>query len=849
IYSLSSIPTDRAEPNEALRATIAWCLGLDDPCVLLSEDQVDAFGAGVQPGEETFKMGQRGAFFVYAAFPVEPNEEKHWYLMADIDQGPVQAAALLEAARGGVSSEVVALDVAAGTQRLGQLVGSADGFQLSSDPLVNGRHRSNTLFNIMRGGTFHDGYSFPTADFLDFVESWNRSLRRKFEGVLDTRQERVTRAAVIAAARDCGNPDMERLALEYLPLVFSRRHGDPSRPWNQFSIDIRNADGSPRLHYQGNWRDIFQNWDALAISYPEYIESFIAKFVNASTVDGYNPYRISRDGFDWEVLEPEDPWSNIGYWGDHQVNYLLELLELSWHYHPGRLGQLLGRDLFVYANVPYRLKPYGEQLKDPKRTLDYDSARAAVIGERVQRIGSDGKLVALADGSIYRVKLIEKLLLAALVRLGNFVPGGGIWMNTQRPEWNDANNALVGHGLSMVTLCYLRRFLVLLTDLLSEQAVERFAISREVADFLRGLDGVLGKYRSMLGGPIAAGDRKAFMDEMGALGERYRAEAYAGFSGQRSDLETKDLPAFISLALEYLDHSIGHNRRDDGLFHSYNLVHFADNGYEIEHLGEMLEGQVAVLNSGYLDPRDSLHLLDALQASALYRADRDTYMLYPERKLPPFLAKNVIPERLVARNAWIREELEPGRSRYVERDVNGRVHFQGRFRNERELRMELQEDLTVSDADAAALCEAYETVFRHRQFTGRSGTMYKYEGIGCIYWHMVSKLALAISEVLRRASSRGGDANLVDSLYECLERVREGLGLHATPARYGAFPLDPYSHTPGFAGAQQPGMTGQVKEDIISRFSELGISVNAGEIAFEPVTLKRGEFLCEPAAW
>ncbi len=33
-------------------------------------------------------------------------------------------------------------------------------------------------------------------------------------------------------------------------------------------------------------------------------------------------------------------------------------------------------------------------------------------------------------------------------------------MNTRRPEWNDANNALVGYGLSMVTLCYLRRFLV-----------------------------------------------------------------------------------------------------------------------------------------------------------------------------------------------------------------------------------------------------------------------------------------------------------------------------------------------------------------------------------------------------
>jgi hypothetical protein len=76
--------------------------------------------------------------------------------------------------------------------------------------------------------------------------------------------------------------------------------------------------------YEGNWRDIFQNWEALAFSFPEFIESMIAKFVNASTMDGYNPYRITNLGIDWEVQDPDDPWSYIGYWGDHQIAYLLE---------------------------------------------------------------------------------------------------------------------------------------------------------------------------------------------------------------------------------------------------------------------------------------------------------------------------------------------------------------------------------------------------------------------------------------------------------------------------------------------------------------------------------------------
>ena len=108
-----------------------------------------------------------------------------------------------------------------------------------------------------------------------------------------------------------------------------------------FSIDIKDEHGDLVLNYQGNWRDIFQNWEALALSFPEYIESMICKFVNASTCDGYNPYRVTRNGVDWEVLDPADPWSYIGYWGDHQIIYLLKLLELSQKYHPGKLQSLL----------------------------------------------------------------------------------------------------------------------------------------------------------------------------------------------------------------------------------------------------------------------------------------------------------------------------------------------------------------------------------------------------------------------------------------------------------------------------------------------------------------------------
>ncbi len=79
--------------------------------------------------------------------------------------------------------------------------------------------------------------------------------------------------------------------------------------------------------------------------------------------------------------------------------------------------------------------------------------------------------------------------------------------------------------------------------------------------------------------------------------------------------------------------------------------------------------------------------------------------------------------------------------------------------------------------------------------------------------------------------------------------MRAGLGFNKPPEVYGAFPTDPYSHTPGFAGARQPGMTGQVKEEIITRLGELGLSVRDGRVSFSPVLLRRSEFSSKPRAF
>jgi hypothetical protein len=845
IYTLSSILTDKAEPSEALKASIVWTKGLKNCNILLSNNQIANYEKGIPVTPEKVVKGKRGAFFVNSTFEVTSAEPVKWIIVADVNQGPSEVPQLIKLLKSDKIIAGVELDIAKGTEKLKSLVSSSDGFQLTGDTMSSNRHFSNVLFNIMRGGIFADGYLVAKDDFLSFVEKWNKSVYQKHKAFLQSLNEKEYYPQLLFKASNQNDSDLERLVREYLPLTFSRRHGDPSRPWNIFSIDIKKEDGSKKLYYQGNWRDIFQNWEALSLAYPEYIESFISKFVNASTADGYNPYRITKDGIDWEILDPEDPWSNIGYWGDHQVIYLLKLFELSQKYHPGRLEEFLTKEIFVYSNVPYRIKDYKDLIKKPQSSIEYAPEIEALVAQLVAKIGSDGKLIPNSEGAPHKANLTEKILVMVLAKFSNFVPGGGIWMNTQRPEWNDANNALVGYGLSMVTLYYLRRMQSFLLKLIGTAPFQTVKISGEVAEMLSLIVTSFEKNKSLLNGELNDRQRRKVLDELGSIGTKYRKKIYTeGFAGWKADISVDTIKSFIKLSLEYLDHSIAANKRADGLYNAYNLVRFEDDACHVEYLHEMLEGQVSLISSGFLDAPASLKLLDALRKSNMYRADQNSYMLYPDRELKGFLEKNIIAPEKLKQFDFLLKELESNNRRFVEKDIDGKVHFNGQFRNADEFHQALLKVNDLSEKEIDALCNLFVETFNHRQFTGRSGTFFKYEGLGCIYWHMVSKLLLATQEVyLNAAEDEKADKKVLEALKNHYYEIRAGLGITKTPAEYGAFPIDPYSHTPGFAGVQQPGMTGQVKEDIISRYGELGVVVKNGEIHFAPTLLLNSEYL------
>ena len=113
----------------------------------------------------------------------------------------------------------------------------------------------------------------------------------------------------------------------------------------------------------------------MGLSFPGYLAPMIAKFFNASTADGFNPYRINQEGIDWETPAPDDPWSGTGYWGDHQIVYLNKLLEWLEAYAPESLAKLTQGEIFTYANVPYEIRPYENLVKNGKQTIYFNKEK------------------------------------------------------------------------------------------------------------------------------------------------------------------------------------------------------------------------------------------------------------------------------------------------------------------------------------------------------------------------------------------------------------------------------------------------------------------------------------------
>ena len=846
VFALSSKINDSPVPYEVLNANVAWSTGSYNT-LSLSSDCLRPFAEGVALTTDVRVTGRKTAYFTQRAMTLAADAEQCWMLVLDACKNQLEIGELEATLDKSVDIEAeLAKDIAASAKELRQLIALSDGLQCTGDEVASAHHYMNVLYNNMRGGVFPDGYRYNAAEFVAFADSYEKGVTARHPDFFAACGQDTNVIDLKNRAYATGDAALIRLTLEFLPLSFSRRHGDPSRPWNRFSIRVKDEEGQRIYAYEGNWRDIFQNWEAMCLSFPGYLENVIAKFLNASTMDGFNPYRLTSGGVDWEVPEPSNPFGGLGYWGDHQIVYLTRLLEALNNHDPAALNRMMSLKTYCYANVPYRILSYANICADAKNTIRFDRDLHNSIMEQVGALGADAKLVRNANGVVY-VSFAEKLLVPILSKLSNLVVGGGIWMNTQRPEWNDANNAIVGIGLSMVTVYQLYRHLLFCQKLFTTGGSA--AISVEVVDWLRHVDSILHANNHKLG-HFSGTDSRQILDSLGQGFSTYRDTVYAGGLSSKSDVSYQDIANFFATAIAYLADTIKANKTEDGLYNAYNLLRLTDNSLETAPLFPMLEGQTAALGAQLLGADEALKLIETMESSGLYSPDHGTFYLYPIKNIPPFMAKNIIPADQVQASRLLTALLATGHKGIVARDVSGNVRFHEQICSFGDLRTALDSLATdtvlatLATEERSLLLDIFDLVFKHSAFTGRSGIMYKYEGIGCIYWHQNSKFLLSVQETLDSTEQADAPA-LKDAYY----RVREGLGFTKSPDLWGAFPLEPYSHSPYQLPAQQPGMTGQVKEEILTRRRELGLDVQAGTISFGYDLLRRGEFLAAPACF
>src|SRR6185295_10402981 len=290
---------------------------------------------------------------------------------------------------------------------------------------------------------------------------------------------------------------------------------------------------------------------------------------------------------------------------------------------------------------------------------------------------------------------------------------------------------------------------------------------------------ILTGFQGTLTGSFNDEQRRATMDALGYAGSDYRWSYYSnGFSGEYSQLPVPELVAFLDLSQKYVEHSLHANKRSDNLYHAYNILHLDQKQASIGHLHEMLEGQVAILSSGWLSGEESLLLLESLRHSKLYRPDQHSYILYPDRKLPGFLAKNSVPPDQLNGLKLVSELVKENDKSLINRDEEGNYHFSSCIHNLKDVTRALEalppQYAELAKQDSGKIKALFEDIFHHNEFTGRSGTFFAYEGLGSIYWHMVSKLLLAVQETILR---KKGESS-IKALTEKYADIRKGLSFN-----------------------------------------------------------------------
>ena len=404
--------------------------------------------------------------------------------------------------------------------------------------------------------------------------------------------------------------------------IFTRKHGDLERDYNQFQVTP-----SYFSEGEGNYRDVNQNRRMDLFFEPRLFDKNIKYFFNLLKIDGYNPLVVkgeklflgrgqaenilkavrinnkalaefmSKGFFLGELFRRADelgvklPKKNSfisdilqraqripcarhgeGYWIDHW-KYNLDSIESFLYFYPDKLGQLFLKKEFLFWDdqrfIEPRARRYG--LRGSRVFQKEGVSLSAKKAEDIQKRKTFRNFLHNSRGNPVRVSLAVKLLSLILNKASTLDSEGiGIEMEAGKPGWCDSLNglpALFGSSLPEA-LALKRAALILRRAVVSLQAGAQGEIEAplEIYNFFKELSALLDKFFS--GSP----KNRDFIwwDKANSLKEDFRRRTFNCLSGAGRKLNLKELICFLDKLICRLNPGIKKAKdKKTGLYRAY----------------------------------------------------------------------------------------------------------------------------------------------------------------------------------------------------------------------------------------------------------------------------------------
>lgn len=375
--------------------------------------------------------------------------------------------------------------------------------------------------------------------------------------------------------------------------LFSRKHGDPERDYNFFSIA-----GEYYSQGNGNYRDVCQNRRNDVFFNPAIGDFNVHHFYSLVQMDGYNPLEIrpctfavaedkkaaaravierhveDMEGrisailehpftpgqitnaiarYQMKVLGDEEMLVNElislseerleacfkeGYWSDHW-DYNLDLVEDYLLIYPDKKRELLfGREDYRFYDSVGVVRPRRDTyvINRKGKVRQYGSMYESREKAAQPGFAKDGtNWLKDRQGKPVTANLFGKMMTLAVNKFALLDSHGlGIEMEGGRPGWNDAMNGLPGlFGSSMPETMELKR----LVDFLRREVPEEGALElpAELAAFMRDIHGIVKSGLSDFD----------YWDKVAERKEAFREETMFSVSGERTAVPYREVKEIL----------------------------------------------------------------------------------------------------------------------------------------------------------------------------------------------------------------------------------------------------------------------------------------------------------------